>query len=544
MNRKTRGRSPVPPGEVRRIDAKTLDALLKGEDELALLDAREELSFGQAHILYASCMPLSRLELLADAMVPRRTVPVVVCDDGEGLAERAAMRLCALGYTNVRVLDGGVGAWKEAGLEVFSGVNVPSKAFGEFVEVEYETPSVSADELKQLMDAGEDLVVLDSRPMTEYHARNIPSGICVPGAELAYRVHDVAPTRDTLVVVNCAGRTRSIIGAQSLINAGIENRVVALRNGTMGWHLAGHDLEHGMSREARDLSDAGLASAKAAAARVGERFGVRHIDHATLERWRSEADERSLYVYDVRHPDEYEAGHLPGSRSAPGGQLVQETDHFVATLRSRVVLVDDTGVRATMTASWLNQMGWPEVAVLDDAFEGVALERGPEPVRALGVDDVSVEQVSAGALETLLREGQASVVDLALSRTYRAGHIPGAWFMTRARMAKCLAAVPRRGRLVLTSPDGMLARLAAGEAAACTDEPVVVLEGGTDAWTAAGLPLADGAENLADAVDDIWLRPYEKDWGVEESMRAYLTWEVGLVEQLERDGSTRFVVRR
>ncbi len=527
-----------------RISALELNDLLRGENEIALLDAREELSFGQAHILYASCMPLSRLELLADAMVPRRSACVVVCDGGEGLAARAAIRLLQLGYENVSVLDGGVEAWRKAGFEVFSGVNVPSKAFGEFVEVEYQTPSVSADELKQKMDRGEDLVILDSRPMVEYHARNIPNGICVPGAELAYRVHDIAPSTDTLVVVNCAGRTRSIIGAQSLINAGIANRVVALRNGTMGWHLAGHALEHGMTREARDVTERGLAAARAAAARVAERFEVRHIDHATLAEWRAQAARRSLYVFDVRHPHEYEAGHLPGSRSAPGGQLVQETDHFIATLRSRVVLVDDTGVRATMTASWLNQMGWPEVVVLDAALEGVALERGPEPIRVLGLDDASADALSVEELEALIREDSASVIDLALSRQYRAGHIPGAWFMTRARIAECLPAVPKRGRLVLTSSDGVLARLAAAETATLTDEPVQALAGGTRAWMAAGLPVTEGAEHLADTADDVWLRPYEKDWGVEDSMREYLTWEVGLVEQLERDGTARFQPRR
>jgi rhodanese-related sulfurtransferase len=526
-----------------RIGAEELNDLLQSKEEIALLDAREELSFGQAHILYASCMPLSRLELLADAMVPRRSARVVVCDAGEGLAERAAKRLSLLGYQAVSVLDGGVDAWREAGLEVFSGVNVPSKAFGEFIEVEYETPSVSADELKQMMDAGENMVVLDSRPMVEYHARNIPTGICVPGAELAYRVHDVAPSADTLVVVNCAGRTRSIIGAQSLINAGIENRVVALRNGTMGWHLAGHSLEHGMTREARDMSEQGLKAAREAAGRVAERFEVRRIDHTTLAKWRAESGERSLYVYDVRHPDEYEAGHLPGSRSAPGGQLVQETDHFIATLRARVVLVDDTGVRATMTASWLNQMGWPEVAVLEDAFKGVELERGPEPVNVLGVDDASADVIEIADLDAALRADSVSVVDLGLSRAYRAGHIPGAWFMTRARLAECLPSVPKRGRLILTSSDGVLARLAAAEAAALTDEPVQVLAGGTDAWVAAGMAVTTGAEHLADVANDVWLRPYEKDWGVEDSMREYLTWEVGLVEQLERDGTARFKPR-
>ena len=532
------------PTGVRLIGANALNELLQGADEIALLDAREELSFGQAHILYASCLPLSRLEVLASAMVPRKSTPIVVCDGGEGFAGRAAERYLQFGYTDVSMLDGGVDAWRDAGLEIFSGVNVPSKAFGEYVEVEYETPSVSADELKALQDDGEDIVILDSRPMVEYHARNIPGGVCVPGAELAYRVHDIAPSPDTTVVVNCAGRTRSIIGAQSLINAGIPNRVVALRNGTMGWHLAGHGLEHGMTREARELTERGLAAAREAAARVAERFDVRYIDHDTLAAWRAESDDRSLYVLDVRHPDEYEAGHLPGSRSAPGGQLVQETDHFVATLRSRIVLVDDTGVRATMTASWLNQMGWPEVAVLRDAFDGVSIERGPEPLVVLGPEQTSADAIEAAELEALLDENRASVIDLGFSRAYRAGHIPGAWFMTRARLAQCLPAVPRRGTLVLTSADGVLARIAAAEAAALTDEPVVVLAGSTDAWIAAGKAVRAGAEHLAYVANDVWLRPYETDWGIEDSMREYLTSEVGLVEQLTRDGTARFMPRR
>ena len=529
----------VPIG-CRSISTTELNNLLHGEDEIALLDAREELSFGQAHILYASCLPLSRLEILAAAMIPRRSTQIVICDNGEGLAERAAKLLLHFDYQDVSVLDGGIESWREAGLEIFSGVNVPSKAFGEYIAVEYETPSVSSDKLKEMMDNGEDMVILDSRPMAEYRARSIPNGICVPGAELAYRVHDIVLSADTLVVVNCAGRTRSIIGAQSLINAGVENRVVALHNGTMGWHLAGHSLEHNMKREAREVSERGLAAACEAAARVAERFKVQYIDHTTLAEWRAQQGERSLYVFDVRHPDEYEAGHLPGSRSAPGGQLVQETDHFIATLRSRIVLVDDNGVRATMTASWLNQMGWPEVVVLNQALDGVEFARGSEPVDVLGLDEVSADEITVAELEVLLRRQQASVIDLGFSRAYHAGHIPGGWFMTRARLAQCLPAVPKRGRLVLTSSDGMLARIAAAEAAKFTDEPVQVLKGGTDAWITAVMAVTTGAEHLADVANDVWPRPYEKDWGAEDSMREYLNWEAGLVEQLERDGTARF----
>jgi rhodanese-related sulfurtransferase len=424
---------------------------------------------------------------------------------------------------------------------LFGGVNVPSKAFGEFVEHHSLTPSVSPEELKSMMDQGERMVVLDSRPWIEYRRMNIPTGIDCPGAELALRVHDIVDDPETTVVVNCAGRTRSIIGAQSLINAGIPNRVVALRNGTMGWALAGFQLEQGSARKFPDSSIRGLEVAKAAAARVAERFGVTTIDRAALARWQAEAGRRTLFLLDVRNPEEYEAGHMPGSISAPGGQLVQATDRYVGTMRARLALIDDTGVRATMTASWLIQMGWTDVVVLQGALDG-ALETGwPQPVIP-GLDDIRLPEVDAAMLKSMLDDGAATAVDLATSLDYRdGGHIPGAWWAIRARLDAALGKIPGDGPLVFTSPDGVLARLAAGDAATLTRRPVSLLAGGTASWRAAGLPLATGFENLTDIYnDDILYRAYDYTENVEEHMKEYLSWETGLVQQIERDGTARF----
>src|SRR5208337_3024624 len=79
--------------------------------------------------------------------------------------------------------------------------------------------------------------------------------------------------------------------------------------------------------------------------------------------WRKD-DRRTLYALDVRDPAEYEAGHLPGAISAPGGQLVQATDQYVGAFGARIVLIDDLEVRAAMTGSWLRQMGYADVFVL------------------------------------------------------------------------------------------------------------------------------------------------------------------------------------
>ncbi len=507
--------SPISAAELRRA--------LDGGDELAILDLREEGAFAQAHLLHACNTPLSRLEMVIRDLVPRRAARIVVTDNGEGLAERGAARLREFGYTDVAVLDGGVAGWEQAGCEVFSGFNVPSKAFGEFVEHAYGTPSVSADELKALLEGPDPVVVLDSRPMDEFRNMNIPTATCCPGAELVYRVHELAPSPDTTVIVNCAGRTRSIIGAQSLINAGIPNRVAALRNGTMGWHLAGLQLERGNERPAPEPTAGGLAAARAYARAVTERFDV------PVVREIPPAPERTTYVFDVRHPHEFEAGHPKGARSAPGGQLVQATDRYAAVRGARIFLVDDTGVRAAMTAHWLRQMNW-DAAVLEGALEGALdgpldgpLETGPHVPEIPGLPEVAT--VGPDGLEG------AVVVDFADSKTYAEGHIPGAWFAVRARLAS--ARLPQADRYVFTSPDGMLARLAAAE----FDRPAAVLEGGTNSWTGA---LESGAERMADAADDVWLKPYEQGGTVEDAMQAYLDWETGLVQQLERDGTTRF----
>src|SRR5258708_247718 len=347
----------------RALDAGALRAMLVDGEELALLDVREERIFSESHLLFARSVPLSRLELRMARLVPRLATRIVLVDAADGLAERAAGVLAEADYTDLHVLAGGSAGWEAAGYELFSGVNVPSKAFGEFVEHESHTPSISAQELHDLMQSGTDMVVLDSRPYDEYSKVSIPTSVDVPGAELVLRVHDIAPKPETLVVVNCAGRTRSIIGAQSLINAGVPNKVVALRNGTMGWSLAGFTPDSGKDNRAPQVSHGALAWSKSAAENIARKLDIRSVDESALARFRAD-ETRTLYLFDVRDPFEYAAGHVAGALSAPGGQLVQATDQYAGTLNARIVLVDDKEVRAVMTASWLRQMGWTDVFVL------------------------------------------------------------------------------------------------------------------------------------------------------------------------------------
>ncbi len=504
--------------------------------ELAPIDVREELTFSQRHLLWARNVPLSRLELRFAVLVPRLSTRIVLMDDGGGLAQRAAEVLARAGYSAVSILDGGVTGWEKAGFEVFSGVNVPSKAFGEHVEHDSGTPSISASELDALIGGGADMVVVDSRPFDEFQRVSIPTATNVPGAELALRIHDIAPKPETLVVVNCAGRTRSIIGAQSLINAGIPNKVVALRNGTMGYNLAGFKTESGKDKRALTVSTGSLAHAKDVAQRVAKRFHIERVDLVTVNGWRTRESGRTLYLFDVRNPEEYAAGHVPGAVSAPGGQLVQATDQSAGTLGARIVLIDEHEVRAVMTASWLKQMGWQDVYVLAET----GTEKGAPAAPVLGHVAALEHTVDAAALAAMLKNGKATVVDLSLSPNYRKGHIPGAWFAIRSRLKEGLAKVPVQGELVLTSEDGILAGLAVNEVQALTKAPVSSLHGGNADWRAAGHPLSTEA-NMADDPLDVWLKPYERPNDTKGAMSEYLAWETDLLPRIARDGTTRFM---
>jgi rhodanese-related sulfurtransferase len=525
------------------IGVAALRTLLASGEEYALIDVRESgVTADEGSILLAVSIPLSVLELKVGLLVPRRNTPVITYDGGEGeLAQRGAARLRTLGYTDVRVLEGGIRAWAAAGHKVHSGGDhVIGQAFGEWIEEVYKTPHISVPEFLERQAAGEDIVLLDSRPIGEFISHSLPTGTSIPGAELVYRAGEVVHSPDTLVVVNCAGRTRSILGAQVLINAGLPNRVVALEGGTQSWVLEGHELDHGKESAAPLPTGAALDVAKAAGARFGERFEIEHIDAATLKSFGND-DTRSLYVLDVRPPEEFAAGHLPGSLSAPSWDVAPWVFRYVGTHNSRVVLVDNDGVRATVAASWITQIGWSEVFVLDNAFDGVELETGPVSRPALelpisGFTAVTPDQLSAVLTDTTL------LLDVAPSPEYRAGHIPGARFAIRARLADSLTQLRGTDPIVVTSTDGVLARYAAADIAAVTDRPVQVLDGGTTAWRNAGLPL--DTEHVVwlhepnDVVSSGWR---ETDLEARKAgFRRYLSWELGLVAELDQDDTVPF----
>ncbi|KAJ5143722.1 uncharacterized protein N7515_002509 [Penicillium bovifimosum] len=507
----------------------------RNRHEIALLDVREEGPYAESHPLWALSVPVSEIEKKLPPLVPRLSTPIVIYDDGEGYADRAAARVTALGYQNVSILEGGLSAYARVG-EVYRDVNVPSKAFGELVESINHTPSLSARDVKSVLESESDVVVLDARRFEEYKTMSIPRGRSCPGGELLYRFFEAVPSPETMVVVNCAGRTRSIVGTQSLINSGIPNKVVALRNGTIGWTLEGLDLDTKKTERVPRPSAEASRRARKYAESWAEHVGVPFINGSQLTQFAAEVEDRTLYLLDVRDPEEYVLGHPAGFTNAPGGQLVQATDEWVGVRGSRIVLYDTDGVRARMTASWLFQLGW-DVYVFEDQSgvpDGLPVPLSP-----------SWQSPKSGAITTdeLQKLTAVTVVDLARSPSYRKGHIPGAWFTSGPELARDLETIEGDEPIVLTSPDGEVAAMNLEDARKAVSREILYLVGGTEAWVAAGNPLETESRWLSQPID-VYKRPYEGTNNARENMQGYLDWEYGLVAQLANDGVACFHVVR
>nr|WP_255701839.1 rhodanese-like domain-containing protein [Bordetella sp. LUAb4] len=514
------------------VDAPTLKRWLHDGGEIALLDVREHGQYGEAHPFYATTLPYSRLEIEVTRLVPRRATRIVLLDEGDGVSQRAARALQASGYSDVRALEGGMPAWRAAGFGVFAGVNLPSKTFGELAEHQWHTPRISATDLAERQQRGDDLIVLDGRPYAEYGKMNIPGAICCPNGELALRALQLAPDPATTIVINCAGRTRSIIGAQTLIDLGVPNPVLALENGTQGWYLADLQLEHGSNRKYPEAVDmAQLPVLRERARRLARHLSVSVVDARQVRAWLDESG-RNIFLCDVRTPEEYAAGTLPGAQHTPGGQLIQATDQYVGVRGARIVLFDDEGVRALVVAAWLTRLGW-DVHVLPGGVSAKELQPGSGAAAAATDALVSptFEAIAATDLAAAMQQG-AALIDVRPSMSYRKAHVRGARWSIRPRL-QALALTPEAD-VVLLADDAGVAALAARELAGLGILRVRVNADGPASWRDAGLPV-EASPDLpanADCIDYLFF-VHDRHDGNKEAARQYLAWETNLLNQVD-----------
>lgn len=499
---------------------------LLDDREFALLDVREDGFFGEGHLLHAISLPYSRLELDIGALVPRAETPVFVADHGEGVAAKAAARLADMGYTDVAILEDDLASCEAQGFTIFKGVNVPSKTLGEIAEEVGHTPFIEAEEYKRMLDDGEDFILLDGRSPREFNNFSIPGGRSCPNAELPYRLPLLVSSPKTKVVVNCAGRTRSLVGAQTLRNFGFENEIVALKNGTQGWRLAGFDLDHGRTVEPLPaVEGSAMEASKALAASFMKDNGIPTVNAATVATWAQDTS-RTLYVFDVRTKEEFDAKHIEGSLYAAGGQLVQGTDKWVGTRGARIVLVDDGNVRAANSAYWLRAMGHEAYVLEDDASDPTLNLSIPTP--ALKSAAGKLPEIPAADVAS---DGGVQIVDLRASAAYRAAHIEGAQWSIRPKLSS-LKLDPGAAVVLVASESGV-ADIAATDLREMGVGDIRILKDDPEAWRAAGMKVVSTPDEPADSERiDFLFFVHDRHTGNPEASKAYLNWELGLIGQL------------
>jgi rhodanese-related sulfurtransferase len=509
-----------------------LAALMGGSVPHAALDLRERAAYERGHIYWSTSLPRRLLETRLPGLVTAKATPIALIDEDGSLAELARPTLVAMGYTDVRTLAGGLAAWRAAQRPLVQGLNVPSKVFGERALHEWKTPQLTCPELAERIKRGDDMVIVDSRTPEEYHRGCIPGSVSMPGGELVLRIGELVKRPDQTIIVHCGGRTRSYIGAESLRRMGLPNPIIALENGTMGWQLAGLELERGAERWAPPITPKGREVAAEVATRVAQADDLRGINAAELKAMQGRQGEENLYVFDVRTTDEYAAGHVAGAVWAPGGQAVQAIDDYLAVRGAQIVFVCDDGSRAALSTAWYKRLGFPKIAYLEGGLPawqaaGGALETGHPTLAPWGIEAARKDAapVAPGDL------GGAVVISVDPSDAYGKAHLPGAAWICRSRLERKIGAfAPDKSQtVVVTCADGVQSAFAAATLSRLGYGKARALAGGVRAWQATGRPVESGPTRLADETDDVVQKPYERG---RAAMEAYLRWE----EALDHEG--------
>jgi rhodanese-related sulfurtransferase len=521
------------------ISPASLRGMMESEAPHAVIDVREPMEFNAEQIHSTTNLPRGWLEFRIAGLVPVKSTPLAMVDDGEGRAARSAKTLERHGYTGVCVLSGGLAGWKAAGLPIVRGTNVPSKEFGEVVLHEDRIPEIEAEALHALIEGKGPLRIFDARTENEYEHFAIPTGVSLPGGELILHAWDMDLDRETPLIINCAGRTRSIIGAGSLHRLGVKH-ARALRNGGMGFILAGLPLTRGEVSEVPRPSEKSRAHGEQLAKKLAEEEGIPAITVDQLAVLRKKSEVETLYVLDVRLAPEFRQGHIPGAISIPGGQAIQRTDEVAAVRAGKFVTYCDSGARATMAAYWLRRMGLKNVSFLrggltaweaagmpvevsEDSADGESPSTGGEPLGLEAAQGI-VRGLSPEEARTL--DG-ATVLDLDISPGFRAGHIANSRCLLRASLEESIEALcPDKSRpILLVCGDGSRSALSCEALSGMGYGGAVYLVGGKCAWREAGLLLEEGDSGFEGPVIDVALKPYDIGTG---AMQEYLDWEENL----------------
>ena len=368
-----------------------------------LIDCRERRDYVDGHWFGSTNIPLSILPTRLPFLCPYKDFPIHFLHWGDAASSVALRYLEKLEYQNITPHSVTQPIGPVVGY--VQGEYAWSKAFGEVVARQSDILEVTPQEYVTDYQHAQ---LVDVRPTGEYNRFTLPNSINLPNSLLLANMERLGNHAD-LVLLHCAGRTRSIIGAHTIKAAGYSGDFGIFRGGTQAWELDGFAREHGANRT--------MAENIESTEFVANFLNRCHIPSAHIQPTGIAAfveTNSDHLIFDVS--DDAANGILVAANiiKISGTNLVQQTDRSIARYHLPILLFDcRSGSRAAFAAYWLSRMGFcVKIAIVDADHVQFSLEKNND------VQEKSDQQL----IEKWVSDG-TQIYDFRLSSEFATGHI-------------------------------------------------------------------------------------------------------------------------
>jgi rhodanese-related sulfurtransferase len=383
-----------------------------------LVDVRNPDEWAEnGYIEGAVLVPVKEIAQHLDLLPADLDTPIVVyCAKGtRGLFGMTALHL--LGYTDVRNLAGGFGAWVDAGLPVatddveFETAGPADidpalvEAMDAYLNSDYTAgwAQVSVEDVNTLLLENPDVFLLDVRSDAELETDGYIDGSThIVINEIVDNLDQIPADQE--IIVYCKSGWRGTIATIALQGLGYDAR--NMRGGIMGWIAGEYPVMGGSGSDVATFSVDTMVAGFVA--NLPQGWGVLSVDNLSVELL-----ENPPFLVDVRNPDELaENGYIEGMVNIPVKEIAQHLDLLPADLDTPIVVYCAKGTRGIFGMSMLQMMGYTDVRNLAGGF-GAWAEAG-QPV---ATEAVEPEVVGPPDLDPALVEA----IDTYMNSDYTAG---------------------------------------------------------------------------------------------------------------------------